>query len=195
MSAGQAIGLLAALAPRPALAHAPIEGVGGIWGGVLHPVLVPAHALALVGLGLFAAQQAPQVRRWLIAVFSAALVVGLGLIVAAFATAIAAAVVLASAAVAGALAASGRPLPLAVGAPLMAAAGVAIAFDSVPDEISMARTVAILAASAGTAAVVLAVIAAAAGALRRPWQRLGLRILGSWTAATAGLVLALHLAR
>jgi len=37
------------------LAHAPFIGVDGFYGGLLHPLLVPAHAMALLALGLLIA--------------------------------------------------------------------------------------------------------------------------------------------
>jgi urease accessory protein len=52
-----------------------------------------------------------------------------------------------------------------------------------------------LAGTALGACLALAIIAACASRLRRSWQRVGMRIVGSWIAASAILVLALHFAR
>src|SRR5262249_51635723 len=43
-----------------ASAHAPFEGGGGFYGGVLHPLFVPAHLLAILGTGLLVGQQVPR---------------------------------------------------------------------------------------------------------------------------------------
>ena len=43
---------------EPALAHPPPLGIGGVFGGLLHPLFVPAHVLAILGLGLLVGQQA-----------------------------------------------------------------------------------------------------------------------------------------
>ena len=51
LRAGSIIAFL--ISAAPAQAHVPIEGVGGFYGGLLHPILVPAHALALLALGIF----------------------------------------------------------------------------------------------------------------------------------------------
>jgi hypothetical protein len=37
----------------PALAHAPLMGIGGVFGGIIHAVLVPEHGLTLLALGLW----------------------------------------------------------------------------------------------------------------------------------------------
>jgi hydrogenase/urease accessory protein HupE len=35
----------------PATARAPFEGAGGFYSGLLHPLFVPAHLLAVTGIG------------------------------------------------------------------------------------------------------------------------------------------------
>ena len=46
------------LSAQPALAHPPPLGIGGFAGGLLHPLFVPAHAMAVLALGLLIGQQA-----------------------------------------------------------------------------------------------------------------------------------------
>ena len=72
---------------------------------------------------------------------------------------------------------------------------LAIMLDSVPDEISMQKTFLALVGTAIAAFVVQTMITEAARWARRDWQRIGVRIVGSWIAASAILVLALRLAR
>ena len=54
--------LLAAMAfvlsAQPAFAHPAPLGIGGFPGGLIHPLFVPAHAMAVVALGLLIGQQA-----------------------------------------------------------------------------------------------------------------------------------------
>ena len=50
------------LSAQPALAHPPPLGIGGFPGGLLHPLFVPAHALAVLALGLLIGQQAAGAR-------------------------------------------------------------------------------------------------------------------------------------
>jgi urease accessory protein len=122
------------LTVHPGFAHTPVPGVGGFPGGLLHPLLVPAHALALLALGLLAGQQPPRGRRALFALFAVGLAAGLGAIVSALAVADADIGVLFCAATAGLLVALARPLPLAVIGATAAVTGAAMAFDSVPQE-------------------------------------------------------------
>ena len=44
------------LAPGLAVAHSPMQGIGNFYGGILHPILVPSHLLALLSLGLLIGQ-------------------------------------------------------------------------------------------------------------------------------------------
>ena len=73
--------------------------------------------------------------------------------------------------------------------------GIALALDSVPEQISMRASLIELAGTAIGAWIALVAVASLAAAARRPWQRLGMRIVGSWTGAAAIFVLALRFAR
>lgn len=192
---GPALLLIAIVDPEPALAHTPIPGLGGFAGGLLHPALVPAHGLGLFGLGLLASQQKPRDRWVLLTIFAVALVAAIGAIVAAFAFQDAATVVLAAACVAGILVAVAWPLPRLMSIGLAALMAAALMLDSVPETISMRASLVELAGTALGAWAILAIISGVAAVAKRPWQRIGVRILGSWTAAAAIFVLALQFAR
>ncbi len=196
-AAGRAAFLLLALIDlNPALAHAPLPGIGGFYGGLVHPVLVTAHGLALVGLGLMTGQQAGHVRRvQSMMTFAAGFAAGVGLIAAAFAFEGAQSVVLATAAVAGILVLLARPMPPIVCGVLTAVGGAALALDSVPDEISKTASLVALAGTGAAACLILVAIAWLATAARRHWHRIGIRILGSWTAAGAMLGIAMNFSR
>ena len=86
----------------------------GLIGGLLHPLAVPAHVLALLAIGLLIGQQ--RGRLVPLAAFFAGLVAGLAALAFAVATTSAANVLLAAAAVTGLLVALARPLPVLVGA-------------------------------------------------------------------------------
>jgi len=191
--AGGAAALL--MATTSARAHDVASGVGGFYGGLLHPLLVPAHMLALVGLGLWIGQHASRPRAVLLGLFAASLAAGVIVIVSAFAVTGADDAILVVAAVAGLAAAIARPQWLLVSAPLSAIAGAAIALDSVPQEISMTATFLALAGSAVAAFLIVMMMADLTVYWRRDWQRIAIRIAGSWIAASAILVLALRLAR
>ena len=177
----------------PACAHDVVAGVGGFYGGLIHPLLVPAHGLALAALGLLIGQQTP--RAGLKAVFAAALLLGVIVIVSAFAARDVDYAILGIAAAAGVAVAIARPLSVVVSCPLAAVAGVAIELDSVPQGISMQTTFLALAGTAVGAFLVVMFLADLAVCLQRDWQRIGARVAGSWIAASAILVLALRLSR
>jgi urease accessory protein len=96
---------------------------------------------------------------------------------------------------AGGLVAIGRPLPPLACAALGGVAGAALALDSPPQAISLAVATLTLIGTGIGACLAVAIIAVGAGDLARAWQRIGVRIVGSWIAASALLVLALRFAR
>jgi urease accessory protein len=176
-----------------ARAHDPVPGVSGFPGGLLHPVFVPAHLLALVGLGLFIGQQHA---RWAAALFFAGgLVAGLGAIAAAVGETQANTVLLLTAGITGGLAALAAPAPPVIGWLLAVVTGAAIGLDSPPQVISVSEATIMLIGTGLGAFIVLIVVGACAALLRREWQRIGVRVIGSWTAASAILVLAMRFAK
>src|SRR5262249_61084374 len=50
-TAGLALAVLALLPIEEASAHPPFAGATGFYGGLLHPLFVPAHAPAVLGFG------------------------------------------------------------------------------------------------------------------------------------------------
>jgi urease accessory protein len=93
------------------------------------------------------------------------------------------------------LTALARPFPFWIAGTLTVAVAVGIAFDSVPQEIHAQPTLLSLAGTILAAWFAVTVIATGAAEPRREWTRIGIRVLGSWTAASALLVLALRLTR
>jgi hydrogenase/urease accessory protein HupE len=182
----------ACLVPEAALAHAPIKGIGTFYNGVLHPVLVPAHLLTIFGLGLLLGQHAPQASR--VGWFSFVVAFWAGLAGTRLGYAVPDVVLLALALCAGLLVALDRIGHLGIAFVLAAAAGFCLGLDSAPEGIAEGeRWLALLGTATGGVLLISYVGGFAAG-LVRPWQRIGVRIAGSWTAAGAGIVLALALA-
>jgi urease accessory protein len=194
MTAARLAALVLVIATAPAAAHAPIYSGVGLVGGFLHPVSLPAHVLALVGLGLVAGQQT-EGRPALLAMFALGLAAGLIAIVLAVGPSSANLVLTAAAVVAGAWAALSHPMPPLVGWPLMSVAGAAIGLDSPPETASIRDANLMLVGTGLGASAALVAIVAGVATLRCHWQRLGVRIIGSWVAASAMLVLALALTR
>lgn len=177
-----------ALAP----AHVP-TGDGGIYSGLLHPLIVPEHVLALLGLGLMIGQQ-ERGRSALASVFAAGLVAGLAAIAFAAGPSHANEVLIASAAVTGSLVALARPIAPVLGWPLAAAIGTAIGLDSPPEVVDLRTATAMLIGTLIGAIIIVAVVVEVVAWLHRDWHRIGVRVVGSWTAAAGILVLALRIA-
>jgi urease accessory protein len=179
----------------PAFAYAPIEELGGFYGGLLHPVLTPSHGLALLGLGLLIGQQPTGSRALPQLLFAAALAAGLLALALAVGETPAGSVLLGGVAISGALVAAAFRLPLLVLGPLAAAMGAAIGLDSPPEVISIQEAVVMLIGTGLGAAIALALVVAGAARMVRCWQQIGVRVLGSWTAASALLAIAVRFAR
>jgi urease accessory protein len=187
--------LASLVTPSAAQAHPALQGVSGFAAGLLHPLLLPAHAFALVALGLLIGQQRHW-HRWVpLAAAIISVVAGLGTIALAYVPTLAGEALLASVAINGAAVALARPLPQMLGATLAAATGFALALDSPPDAISLSEANLALLGTAAGVVFVLSIVVAISACLARDWQRIGIRILGAWIAASAVLVLALRLAR
>jgi hypothetical protein len=92
-----------------------------------------------------------------------------------------------------------RPLPTLACALLAAITGVTLGLDSPPEAISIAVATAMLLGTGLGASLALAAIVAGTSYIASVadwnWCRIGARILGSWIAASAVLVLALRFAR
>jgi urease accessory protein len=183
----------AALIPQPLRAHTVIPGVSGFEGGLLHPLLVPAHAMSIIALALLLASRPAGERHAAFATFLAALAGAVALVVLAFQTDRAEIALLACAAAAGLLVAGRITLPLLPVIALTAIVAFALQFDSVPATISISETLLTLAGAALAAFAELALIGVVAARARLFWQILAIRILGSWIAAMALLILALKL--
>ena len=163
------------------------------FGGLVHPLTLPAHALALLALGLFIGQQRGP--RLTLAAFAAGLAVGLAAIARAVGPTAAADALLVLTAVLGLLVALARPIPALATAPLAAGVGVALGLDSPPEVISITAATLMLVGTGLGAALAAAIVASLSGHLTAPWQRIGVRIAGSWIAASALLVVALRFSR
>ena len=167
-------------------------------GGLLHPLGVPAHVLALLALALLIGQQRAARLLVPVAAFAAGLAAGLAALAFGAGQTSAANLLLAAAALSGLLVALARPLPVPAGAPLAAVVGITLGLDSPPQAISISAATMMLIGTGVGATIALAIVVLcaryAAGA-QHIAPHTGVRILGSWAAASALLVLALRFAR
>ena len=191
-SAAALAAVLLSLSAGFAQAHTVIEGVGGFSGGLLHPLLVPAHGLALVALGCLTGSLDFYGRLIVMTAFVAAATLSVVLVTMAFSAVNAELVVLSLAGFAGLLLAAGLRMPLAMIVVLAICVAGALTFDSVPALLSAQDTILSLAGTIIAATFLLAAIAFLSATGPQVWRRIGTRILGSWIAASAVMVLALR---
>ena len=175
--------------PSLAQAHTPAKDIGSFYNGLLHPILVGPHLLVLIVFGLLLGQQGMTTLRAAVPVFLLALIIGLGVTV--FDISLDAELVLMFATVLfGILVAMERHLPLVVCMLLSGALGLILGLDSSQPGLSGLARFSTLSGTAISALLCLTIIAGITELLKRPWQRIGIRILGSWGTASALLVLA-----
>ena len=164
--------------------------------GGLMQFFIPSHLLAVVALGLLAGQHAP---RFPLAAYSphsrSGLIAGSLMVASAIRENPAALGLLTLAVVAAGLVVLAWDVSDWLIGLMAFATGSALPLNAPPHEITIANAVASQAGLAVAAMAIVALVMAIAILARRPWQRIGVRIAGSWIAASAILVLALRLAR
>lgn len=191
MTRGLGTGALLCL-PAIARAHSPMQGIGEFYGGILHPLLVPAHVLALTLLALWAGQSGLEALRRCHLGFLPAL--GLGLVLAGLGVGTASklepALLLASVLAGLLVVLQWRP-PLPIFYAAGAWVGLLLGLDSAPEQLAPGPAAASLLGTGLGAFACLLLLADLSERARRHWQRVALRVLGSWGTASATLVLAL----
>lgn len=177
-------------APAPAFAHSPIEGMNDFYNGVLHPALVPSQLMLLIALGLYlgqrdVAQNQPPIASFLVAA-------ALGLMVTGFTPIVDLQLpVLATTIVVGALVAAdwqwGRLGRMALGL----VAGLLLGLDSAQESLTgLTRLVALFGCYIGMTLLLIFPMALADRFNQQEWQRIGVRVVGSWLVAAGVMVVA-----
>lgn len=163
--------------------------------GGLTQFFVPTHLLAVVALGLLAGQDAQRFPVSPLAAFAIGLVVGSLAVASAIRENPAALGLLTLAATAAGLVVIAHRVSGWLAGLMAFATGSALPLNSPPHEITIANAIASQVGLAMAAIAVFVLVTLIAMRATRPWQRTGVRIAGSWIAASAILVLALRLAR
>jgi hypothetical protein len=158
-------------------------------------ILLPTNLLALAAFALLAGQNTKRIPRVLIATFALGLVTGAILIALALRDPPAAITLLVLAAIAGLMVAIGRPLPALATHTVALVAGAALALNAPPQAVTLPGAIAAQLTSGVAALAMTALVALVALKAQNGWQQIGVRIGGSWIAASAILVLALRFAR
>lgn len=163
--------------------------------GGMTQFFIPSHLLAVVALGLLAGQHAPGFPLRGMATFAIGLIAGSLMVASAIRANPASLGLLTLAAVAAGLVALAWDLSDWLVGLMAFATGSSLPLNAPPHEITIANAVASQVGFAIAAVATLALAIMLALLARHPWQRIGVRILGSWIAASAILVLALRLFR
>ncbi len=190
-----ALAALALLAQNGAQAHGASAGMAGFGGGLIHPLITPAHLLLLLALGLWLGQQRPLTLRLPTLAFVPGAAIGL-LATTRFAIPPAwQAVLLCLALVAALLLATSTRLPSWAALPLFAGAGLLLGLDSGVDSAdsptALSITLFAIWLSLGLCLVNFAYYTSLLP--QRKWVQIGVRVAGSWLAAICLLVLAFAL--
>jgi hydrogenase/urease accessory protein HupE len=201
-----AVAALLAVVAAPAAAHSPIEGIGIFYSGALHPLVTPPHLIALLALGLLlgqAGQRATGDDDAPLAALAAPLAaLGVALVAGVLRAGLHPAeepdtdrVLLALAAATGLAVAAAWRAPQGVRLVVALAVGLATGLASAPTGVSDAERWTSLAGTAAASLMLAAYVAVMVAMARRPpWLAIAARVLGSWMAAAALLVLALSFA-
>jgi urease accessory protein len=156
---------------------------------------IPSHLLAIVALGLLGGQRAGRVPLSSLAAFAIGLVVGSLAVASAIRENPAALALLLLAAAAAGLVVVAYDVPRWLVGLLAFAAGAALPLNSPPHELTIANAVASQVGLATTAIVTFTAVSFVTRLAQTPWHRIAIRIVASWIAASAILVLTLRLVR
>jgi urease accessory protein len=156
---------------------------------------IPSHLLAIVALGLLAGQQAHRIPLATLAAFAIGLLIGSLAVAAAIRENPASLALLLLAAAAAGLVVVAYDVPRWLVSLMALAGGAALPLNSPPHELTIANAVASQVGLATAAIVTFAAASFVTTLAQSPWQHIAIRIVASWIAASAILVLALRLAR
>lgn len=179
-----------------AAAHGEGEGTPGFVAGLLHPLFVIDHTLAVLAAAMLQGQHLGGHLRRQILIFAAALLLGLSVSIVIPPSYYAFLVLLSLTIAAALLVALARPLPLALVTGLAALIGLLVGFDSGVSTGSWSITLVTLLGTAVTILAINALITAAVARIHDGWPRwtkIAVRIIASWVAAITALILSLQL--
>lgn len=176
---------------EPAFAHSPIKNIGNFYNGLLHPMFVPAHLLLLVALGLLIAQKGMNENRMAITTFFFTTIIGLvgGWFSIGGEIEI---ICLSFAAIIGLIITSNLSIGRSVLVVIAGLVGLFIGIDSVQETLSgIAKFLTFIGSAVGIYISLLYSVGFFDYFGKKPWQKIGMRVIGSWVAASSLLVLAL----
>jgi len=188
---GWVVAALLLVLPVTAGAHTVVGGAGPYFNGVLHPFTVPAHLLVLLGLGLLAGQHAPLNVKTPLAVFVPVSGLALALTTTGLVPAVYPPILISISLLVGLLVALEKPLPRSVCQAIYGGSALALGLDSVVESgapLEIAKT--LLGTWTGLILAVADVAYYSSLFTKWPWQKVGLRVMGSWLTAASLMILA-----
>ncbi|MES9942996.1 MAG: HupE/UreJ family protein [Candidatus Thiodiazotropha sp. 6PLUC7] len=177
--------------PNLAFAHSSVHGLNSFINGLLHPLFVPSHLLLLIALGLYLGQQESNNNLNTLKIFLTSSVVGVA--ASAYATGCEVDIILlGETLIIGLLVATKPSLTQHWHLFFGASAGFILGLDSVHDTVAgVDKLISLLGSLVGLSMLLLQPMAFADYFKKHSWQKVGIRVLGSWVAASALLVFAL----
>jgi len=182
---------LALLVSDHALAHIQNENIDSFYNGLLHPVLVPAHLLLLIAVGLLLGQQGKKNAEIIVSIFVIATMVGLAM--SWFSIGLEFEVLILSLSAAAGLLIAINPKTKSLWCTTIAAlAGFSLGVDSAQETLfGMEKFLTLLGSAIAICFLLLYPMALADYFNQKTWQRVAVRVAGSWVTAISVLVLAL----
>jgi urease accessory protein len=179
--------------PGSAFAHSSVQGFNHFLHGFIHPIFVATHLLLLIALGLFYGQQG--VKACLIAIKAFLLSAAIGLAASWFVIeGNIDLLILGEAVIIGLLVATRPSIHWVWCSGIGIVAGILLGLDSNQETLSaMDRVVVLFGTLVGVSLLLLYSVVFANYFNSKHWQRIGIRIIGSWISAIALLMLALSI--
>ncbi|MBN2801498.1 MAG: HupE/UreJ family protein [Deltaproteobacteria bacterium] len=181
------------LIPQIASAHAPIKGINNFYNGIIHPLVVPAHLLGIIALGLLTGQQSKNItlapRFFMGAILAGLLILSIG-----FNHDTETLVMLTglTAALITVISPKLKTILLALIAILI---GFFTGLDSSPESLTGQDLFMSLGGTFLGASLTLFYISLLVSKAKRKWQQIGIRVTASWVFASILLVMTLNLVK
>ncbi len=175
------------VATAPAHAHALLDGVGEFYAGLLHPIIVPAELLAITAIGLLLGFCGFKHCHYGIPALAAGLILGLATGITGTAGGWGVDLLLGVALVAAATVTAGIGLPVALTAMLALVGGFAVGLDAQPETQSLASALMTGTATVLSGTIMVLVVSAIVLSREKFWQKVAVRVAGSWITASGML--------
>jgi urease accessory protein len=185
------VALLLFVIPATAEAHTAISGAGDFFSGVLHPFTTPQHLLVLLGLGLIVGQHPPLNFKASLAVFIPVSALALLLTTTGMVKMVYPPIMISIALIAGVMVALEKSPPAFARGVVFAMAGLAIGLDSAVETgtaPAIAKT--LLGTWVGLILAVADIAFYVSFFTKYKWQKVGIRVAGSWITAASLMILA-----